>query len=357
MEKWNELCYILSENLPSNTSEQLFELKVIQAFEKLGWSEYNNEIIVRESVQLGASNRISPDLLFKSKEVGNLFIVEVKKPSFEIDNLTFKGQLSSYMGIMRVELGILIGNKIQIFLDGKFFKENGIVLIDEIEFKRENEKGLKFVQLFNKENYHKENIENYAQEKIQEIKEIEDFKRLKAQLCSKNYSEKIIDFLKIELLKEYDEKTIYKVFQVLEVKIQTLNEIVKIENHEERRKKRHNPFQKIDDSTEKLPIGKYVRKAFNELVSNNLIDWHEVERLQRSEYSKLTFDIQFPFLAKENSTYYERARYWKNPYHINGEIYFVCSQWYEVPANNDRPYFEDWLNKMNIINRKRRVND
>ena len=38
MEKWNELCYILSENLPTNTSEQLFELKVVQAFEKLGWS-------------------------------------------------------------------------------------------------------------------------------------------------------------------------------------------------------------------------------------------------------------------------------------------------------------------------------
>ena len=81
MEKWNELCYILSENLPSNTSEQLFELKVIQAFEKLGWSEYHNEIIVRESVQVGSSMRISPDLLIKSKELGNLFIIEVKNQS------------------------------------------------------------------------------------------------------------------------------------------------------------------------------------------------------------------------------------------------------------------------------------
>ncbi|QTD38042.1 type I restriction enzyme HsdR N-terminal domain-containing protein [Polaribacter batillariae] len=166
MEKWNELCYILSENLPTNTSEQLFELKVVQAFEKLGWSEFNNEITVRESIQLGASNRISPDLILKSKEEGNLFIVEVKKPSLEIDNSTFKGQLSSYMGITRVELGILIGNKIQLFLDGKFFNKNGIVLIDEIEFNRDNEKGLKFVQLFSKENYNKENIENHAQEKI-----------------------------------------------------------------------------------------------------------------------------------------------------------------------------------------------
>ena len=41
-------------------------------------------------------------------------------------------------------------------LDGKYFNKNGIVLIDEIEFKRDNEKGLKFVHLFSKENYRKE---------------------------------------------------------------------------------------------------------------------------------------------------------------------------------------------------------
>ncbi|MDD2257145.1 MAG: hypothetical protein PHI57_08560, partial [Bacteroidales bacterium] len=84
MDKWNELCFMLSESIPSNTTEQIFELKVIQAFEKLGWSQFKNEIVVRESIHLGASNRISPDLVLKSAEKGNLFIVEVKKPSLEI---------------------------------------------------------------------------------------------------------------------------------------------------------------------------------------------------------------------------------------------------------------------------------
>ena len=104
------------------------------------------------------------------------------------------------MGITRVELGILIGNKIQLFLDGKFFNKNGIVLIDEIEFNRDNEKGLKFVQLFSKENYNKENIENHAQEKLQQLKEIEDFKKLKNKILSsdrklrKTENEKIQNF-------------------------------------------------------------------------------------------------------------------------------------------------------------------
>lgn len=345
MEKWNEICYILSESLPANTSEQLFEIKVVQAFEKLGWSEYNNEIIVRESVQVGASNRISPDLVFKSKELGNVFIVEVKKPSFEINNLSFQGQLSSYMGIMRVEIGILIGNKIQLFLDGKFFNKNGIVLIDEIEFKRDNEKGLKFVDLFSKINFNTENIEKYAEQKIQELKEIEDFNKLKKYLLSTKYQEKINSYLRTELLKEYDDKIVEKIFEILEVKIESKTKINPIENYPKESVRKYNTSESLD-STTKIPIGKYVQKTFSELVSNNLIDSNEIERLQRHDYSKLTFDIQFPFLAKENSTHYERIRYWKNPYYINGEYFFVCSQWYETSANNDRPYYEEWLKRM-----------
>ncbi|MDD3721656.1 MAG: DUF262 domain-containing HNH endonuclease family protein [Lutibacter sp.] len=108
--------------------------------------------------------------------------------------------------------------------------------------------------------------------------------------------------------------------------------------------------QKVKNSSNepigKLPIGVYVRKTFSELVDNKLIDKNEIERLQRSDYSKLTFDIQFPFMVKQNSNNYERVRYWKNPYHLNGEKFFVCSQWFEVPANNDRPYYEAWLRKM-----------
>ncbi len=345
MEKWNELCYILLENLPSNTSEQLFELKVVHAFEKLGWSQFNNEIVVRQSIQLGASNRIVPDLVLKSEEKGNLFVVEVKKPSLEINNATFKGQLSSFMGIMRVEVGILIGNKIQIFLDGRFFNQRDIVLIDEIEFKRDNEKGLKFVELFSKENFSRENIEKHAQQKIQELKEIEEFKRLKNQLLSDHYHEKINDYLRTVLLTEYEESTIEKVFKILEVKIEKKNKIVPIENYEKPRTKRYHSIEN-SGSSGKLPIGIYVRTTFGELVSRNLIDRNEIERLLRKDYSKITFDLQFPFLAKENSAHYERIRYWKNPYRINGEIYFVCSQWYEVPANNDRPYYEEWLRKM-----------
>ena len=302
MNKWNELCYILFENLPSNTSEQLFELKIVQAFEKLGWSQFNNDIVVRGKVQLGAANSISPDLVLKSKQGTNLFIVEVKKPSIDIDNSIFKGQLSSYMGIMRVDIGLIIGSKIQIFLDGKYFNKNGIVLIDEIEFQRDNAKGSNFVQLFNKENYNKENIEKYAQEKAQQFKEIEDVQRLKRELLSEKYIEKIKENLRAEIIKEYDVGVTEKVFSELQIKIQYKNEIDVVESYPSRRTKKYNSVKNYNEAIGKLPIGKYVKKTFRELVKDNLIERKEIESLQRIDYSKETFDIQFPFSQRKFTT-------------------------------------------------------
>jgi hypothetical protein len=100
-------------------------------------------------------------------------------------------------------------------------------------------------------------------------------------------------------------------------------------------------FSSIKSNGE-LTIGKFVRQTFRELVNDKLIGNDEVEKLQRKDYSKQTFGIQYPFLSKEL-----KEKYWKNyMVEINNIKYFVCSEWYEVPANNDRPYYVSWLKKM-----------
>lgn len=350
MEKWNELCFMLSESIPSNMSEQIFELKVIQAFEKLGWSHFKNEIVVRESIHLGAKNRITPDLVLKSREKGNLFTVEVKKPSLEISNSDFEFQLSSYMGILRKELGILIGNKIQIYVDGKLFNKDGLILIEEIEFKRNSEKGLKFVELFKKENFDLQNIFDYSAEKIKQLKEIETAETIKQELLSKQYVDTIKNSIKSNLLQKYGERVIDKVLNDLEITVTDKNKTIELENIIENEPKKYGSFIKGNTSganTSQLPIGKYVRETLNQLIIGNRISRDEIEKLQRADYSKQTFDIQFAFLKKRfPPDSKERIRYWKNPVVINGEQFFVCSQWYEVPANNDRPYYENWLKRM-----------
>lgn len=352
MEKWNELCYLLSENLTPNTSEQLFESKVVQAFEKLGWSEFNKEIKVRESHQIGASNRISPDLIFKTNQKGNLFIVEVKKPSLEIDYKNFENQLSSYMGVLRLQLGILIGKKIKLYIDGSLFNKEGILLIDEIEFKRENKKGLEFINLFQKETFDVQKVISYATLQISNRTKKEQKKLLKKELIDGLYTERIKKTLKNELLSNYSVEVVENAIN--EIEITFLNKSNTQHSTDSTNKdafniiKMHNNLPNSQNSSN-VKIGRYVQTTFSELVNSNKLKQEEINKLQNADYCKKIFDIQFPFLQKKFIQYTElRKRYWRNPILIFGEEYYMCSQWYEVPANNDRPFYENWLKKMKL---------
>ena len=80
------------------------------------------------------------------------------------------------------------------------------------------------------------------------------------------------------------------------------------------------------------------------MLKNNEISKEEVESMQTAEYSKETFGIQYPLLRKTSlSNGAKVSRYWKDPIKAYGEEYFICSEWYEIPQNNDRPYFMKWL--------------
>lgn len=218
MEKWNELCFILSESIPANASEQVFELKVIQAFEKLGWSHFKKEISVRENIQLGASNRIMPDIIIKSDDT-NLFVIEVKNPSADLKNPSYQNQLSSYMRMLRLNFGILIGNEIKIFVDGSLVGSNQSELLEAISFKKDNPKGLNFINLFQKETFSYENIENYIQKRITSIKENQTVENLKKEITTSEFSDYLKNKLKNKLLKEHSENIVEKVLEDFKIKI------------------------------------------------------------------------------------------------------------------------------------------
>ncbi len=115
-------------------------------------------------------------------------------------------------------------------------------------------------------------------------------------------------------------------------------EIVKIENTD-------------IDGLKEMKIGAIVRTVFRSMLEDGAVSHEEVKKMQTREYSKETFDIQFPLLLKTETTGgIKPVRYYANPVCIYGINYFLCSEWYEVPANNDRPYLMKWL----ILHKKSR---
>jgi len=44
-------------------------------------------------------------------------------------------------------------------------------------------------------------------------------------------------------------------------------------------------------------------------------------------------------------TEFDSVRYYAKPLFIHGKQYYMCSQWFETSANNDRPYLLKWIEK------------
>jgi hypothetical protein len=104
------------------------------------------------------------------------------------------------------------------------------------------------------------------------------------------------------------------------------------------------PPESIDDPLPKMKIGVIARTVFRNVLESGKVSENEIERMQDKDYSKKTFGIQYPVLQESNNSNSKKPEnYYKKPVNIFNKYYFICSEWYEIPANNDRPYLIKWL--------------
>ncbi|MDR0222990.1 MAG: hypothetical protein LBI38_05605 [Oscillospiraceae bacterium] len=91
-----------------------------------------------------------------------------------------------------------------------------------------------------------------------------------------------------------------------------------------------------------LKIGKIAQTLLCEILESGKVGDDELAQMCTKDYSKETFGLDFPLLILVNE---ERnsVRYYSKPLNIKGKKYYMCSQWFEVHANNDRPFLLKWL--------------
>lgn len=250
-EKWNEICFLLSDNIRADISENDFEKIVVQALRVLDWKEYSGDIEIRPSFQIGAANRISPDFIIKSSGNKKLFVIEIKQPNIPL-NSKFQQQLFSYMRQLKLEYGILIGQGIQIFYDGDLVNQEDPILLETIKFTKNDEKGLKFVELFAKESFNQESLKAFTLNGLKKINRREEYKNLTKKILSESYQEKISELIKQDFLNEYDGELIESVLKELNIEIKTKNqeisqtEFPKSQNKKPRKNEYSNGFLSIE---------------------------------------------------------------------------------------------------------------
>ncbi|TDD74639.1 type I restriction enzyme HsdR N-terminal domain-containing protein [Flavobacterium caseinilyticum] len=217
-EKWSEICFLLSDSIKPDVSENAFEKNIIQALRVLNWKQFLNDFDIRPSFQVGASNRITPDFVIKSIDQNKLFVIEIKQPNIPISS-NFQQQLFSYMRYLKLEYGILIGQSIQIFYDGDLVKQDDPILLETIKFEHNNERGLAFVELFDKENFNKEVLKEFTLKSLKKINLKQDFKELTKKIVSVDFLERLNELIKQDFISDYDGELIDSVLTELKIEI------------------------------------------------------------------------------------------------------------------------------------------
>ncbi len=331
-ELWKEICFILQDISPS-INEELYEQKIIQSLEKLGWSRFHKEIILKQSTQLGSAGTIIPDIIVKSLDKNEFFVIEVKKPSADIENQSHKKQLFSYMRQLKLEHGLLIGNKIQIYHDGKSDTTKDPILLKSIDISELNKDGLLFINLFKKESFSHSQLEIFAEETVKELATESHKKKLHKLLLSSDYESKIQQFIEDDLQQNWGRETIKKVLSQLSISICAKNTTPTTSP---------TPIPPDTVVPTGTKIGELVRNSMNLIIANCKKSEMALSDLKSKHYSKNTFNINYPFLKKVNSNDLKQKRYWKAKYMINNEDYVVTSEWYK----GSLPLFEAYLAKI-----------
>mgnify|MGYP005864034055 CR=1 FL=1 len=241
MEIWNKLCYYLFEKIQTDITETEFEPIVEKGLEILGWDEFSGDFEIRPNYQLGSSkDRMTPDFVVKSNQTGEkLFVIEIKRPKVSLSNQN-QIQLSTYMRQFKLDFGILIGPQIQVFYDGEFNQNENATLIENIEFKRDNEKGKKFTELFAKDKFDKYALTEFAKNAFKKINEKTTEKEIKDKLLSENFKETVSEIILEKLSIEYDINLVEKVLKDIKLEISDKHkEQITIERIEQRETNRY----------------------------------------------------------------------------------------------------------------------
>ena len=161
MEKWHLIVSQVRKNQFSKENEiqRLWE-DFLSDTELFGYSKLRGEIDSQRKLPLGSYDRMIPDIIVRdASQKKDLFLIELKQHGLSY-HPHFKEQLFSYMRLLRLSVGILICDKIYIYV----LDYNDHEMSLEIAFTKENESGGKFIELFEKGGFNEEKVRKFIEE-------------------------------------------------------------------------------------------------------------------------------------------------------------------------------------------------
>ena len=275
-EIWKSFVYPLIKLREKNVKEEEYHICIENQMTKLGWRQYDNEILHKQNV-IGGRNFIQPDIVVQ-KDGDVQFVIEVKKPVYTQTRKDV-GQLVSYIRQLKKEVGIYIGEHIEIFYDKP--GEIEAISVMTIPLELDSKRGARFVDLFSREKFDKDSIVDFCEECIKEQQRQESLNKIKESLiveAQSQVAEALSNYLTDKYNGTFTEGEIRKMLSSLSFTVSS-----------EKTSSQHTPATSPDSQNESLNnTSKRVKD--NTKYSLNGIDFHPKNRFVRElvkEYVRL----------------------------------------------------------------------
>lgn len=359
---WEEIAFIIDKYRKDGAPEREFQIEMENAFEKLGWSRRLGEVIAQYTIPVGSAHSVRPDLII-AKEGTPIFVVELKKPSSGATPRN-ADQLFSYMRLLKLNVGLLISDVVQLYYDDPSNADNPR-LVESIPARSDCEEGPILFDLLMKDGFAKSSLNAYIAETLSQQTTLTQVQYLRSRLLSEQgatlVNETLTDFfhseaakdvihdaLRIYLQKEYPQEVVSQALDGLDIKWENQPRSNNSPLGQTSAREEHTNRESSYSPTEEPSLfrGKKVGQIANDhlraMLERGNVSPEEIQLMETREYSKRVFGINYPLLVPASSPH-DRARYYATPLFIRGIAYKLCNDWHESPANNDRPYLVSWL--------------
>lgn len=336
-ERWNEICFLVNRYRTPNASERDFQIEAENILEKLGWSRYRGEIETQVAIPVGSTRNVYADIVLY-KNGTNVMVIELKKPNAGISARNVD-QLFSYMRMLKLNYGLLIGDTIKLFYDDPTDREVPVQVV-EVPFIANSADGVEFCRVISFDSFSDSTMEKFIGMLISRASIEEQTKELLELIVSPEGSTLTRQALFQFFCEKYPPDVVNKVLDEIKVS-------VKIEPP--KRGEVHQPVASDstsevshDDEFADMKVGRLADTVLRSMLEKGAASEGEISKMQGASYSKTAFDLNYPLLVPADGTY-QRRRYYAESLWINGREYKLCSQWFEGPSNNDRPYLVKWI--------------
>jgi len=323
MDTWNWLVQHHSTHL--NSKEKVVQEMWESIFHEIfGYSKLNNEIEPHRYIRIGSTERVITDIIIRLNN-SDIFVVEVKQHNMT-KTKEMELQLFSYLKLLRLDIGVLICDKIYIYnydysIDDS--SQNFVV----IDFIKDSELGIQFATLMSKETFNKVSIKEFINTQSSKLNQMN---LLKQELQDKNL---IMSLIETYFVEKYNREIYKDVLDTMDVNIQIsdkLKHFVDVNvNHKPQIMAQQSRVAKGNNE-------KIIMDILRDIMRKGFLTEDLLNKLQSIDYAKEMFKLRgnkYPILFLEKNFYTkytqdERKRFYQSVFEHNGESYLVSSQWF-----------------------------